>query len=538
MHELLRAVLAHATLPAIMLAVAGVAALWWAWAAVSPRTLVLALLAAVFVFEGGAAAVDEATGRIASGGFNLYGKGGSVLLFSFFEISVMAAGLAAWVRRPLSRAFGPAAPALRGLPGTAPQGVWGVGHTMAMAYLMLAGVVLWHIGQSLAAPLDAAAAPAHWLSQLGRPGVLHLLLQGLLVAAIVAVAQSERELRAGMAMLMALVALRMAWGALRYLLLGGDPRSAYELEGGSALRITFWDVNDSVLACALGAWALWHAAHGSSPLPRASSWAGRPPARALLLVAALGCFAVAALSGRRTAQGGAALALLSLLFLLPRGRRWPAAVALALALPLAAWKLRDRIDDGSGVAASLGTLTRSALESPQAIGDPRYQRFHELELAWETVRRQPLLGVGPAGAFDVPSPRGLEYHKGNYGFVHSGFGHVLLKTGFVGLAMFVCILGCSVWAAWRQWRRGPAASRDLLAVAVTGLAASLPTLWVGTPVIEIRTMMLLGFFMALPLAAARMHSGTDGAGAGAGAGSASAVGADIGLRPAMASSLR
>lgn len=503
MGDLLRALLAQATLPSIMAAVAGVALLWWAWAAVSPRTLVLALLAAVFVFEGGAAAVDESTGRIASGGFNLYGKGGSVLLFSFFEISVMAAGLAALVRQPLARAFGAASHALR-----AATPMSGVERAMLWAYTLLAGVVLWHIGQSLSGALDGVATPAHWLSQLARPGVLHLLLQGLLVAAIVAVAQSEDEVRTGVALLMALVALRMVWGAVRYLLLGGDPRSAYELEGGAALRITFWDVNDSLLASCLGAWALWHAAQGSSPLPRHWGRSLTPPVRTLLFIAALGCFAVAALSGRRTAQGGAALALLGLCWLLPRGRRWPAVLALALALPLAAWKLRDRIDDGSGLAASLGALMHSALEAPQAIGDPRYQRFHELELAWETVRRQPLLGVGPAGAFDAPSPRGLEYHKGNYGFVHSGFGHVLLKTGFVGLGLFVCIFACTAWAAWRQWRCGPRRSRDLLAVAVVGLLASLPTLLVGTPLIEIRTMMVLGFFLALPLAVARMQLAT------------------------------
>lgn len=495
MPELLRAVLSQGLPLALLLAVAGAALVWWAWATVSPRTLVLALLALVFLFEGGAPAVDNVASL--GGGFNLYGKGGSVLLFSFFEISVMAAGLAALMQRPLQRAFG--APGATSEPAALP---FAAGRLLLAIYLLMATLVLWHIGQTLSPGPQAAPDGVHWLSQLGRPGVLHLLLQGLLVAAIVCASQQEREVRLALALLMALVAARMAWGVLRYALWGGDPRSAYELDAGTPLRITFWDINDSLLACALGAWALWHAALGTGPLP---TWRPGPRARAAAGVLALGCFAVAALSGRRTAQGGAALALLTLAWLLPRGRRWPALLALSLALPLAAWKLRDRLDEGAGLAGLPSALARSLSAGDAVIGDPRYRRFHELELAWETVGRHPLFGVGPAGAFEAPSARGLEYHKGNYGFVHSGFGHVLLKTGFAGLALFVALFACALAVLVRQWRRGPVAAREWLVIAAGGLAASLPTLLVGTPLIEIRTMLVLGFFLALPLVAARLQ---------------------------------
>ncbi len=82
--------------------------------------------------------------------------------------------------------------------------------------------------------------------------------------------------------------------------------------------------------------------------------------------------------------------------------------------------------------------------------------------------------------------------------MHSGFGHLVLKSGLAGLAMFVALLAAFVMHTLRQrphWRGNEALLAD---AALAGLLFWLPTLLIGTPVIEFRTMTLLGLTLALP----------------------------------------
>jgi hypothetical protein len=130
--------------------------------------------------------------------------------------------------------------------------------------------------------------------------------------------------------------------------------------------------------------------------------------------------------------------------------------------------------------------------------DRRKTRFHELDTAWETVRESPILGLGPAGQFKVTDHVGLEYHAGRYDYVHSGFGHIVLKTGLAGLLIF-----CGLFVAYlRQfkscWQTLPHEWRALAAGSLCAFAAQLPNLFFGTPIGEIRTMQLLGLILALP----------------------------------------
>ena len=101
----------------------------------------------------------------------------------------------------------------------------------------------------------------------------------------------------------------------------------------------------------------------------------------------------------------------------------------------------------------------------------------------------------------------LDYHFGKFDFVHSGFGHVILKSGILGLTLFLGLLFVFI-IHYLQRRKYLSGTSALLADA--GFAGFLfwsPTLLIGTPIIEFRSMLLIGFTLALPyLHTSQSHS--------------------------------
>jgi O-antigen ligase len=201
------------------------------------------------------------------------------------------------------------------------------------------------------------------------------------------------------------------------------------------------------------------------------------------------------LTSRRTAQGGVLLAMILLFLLLPRGRRTPILLVLALIIPLALTSLALRSGD-----SKIPFLEKVLIDvSADPNSDPRNSRFYELETAWKTVREEPFFGVGPSGSFKVTSPAGLYYHQGKYDFVHSGFGHVLLKTGFVGLFIFIGIFFTFILYVKRGWKAILPEYKALAVGGMCGFAAQIPNFFFGPPVIEIRTMQVGGLMFAIPM---------------------------------------
>jgi hypothetical protein len=82
--------------------------------------------------------------------------------------------------------------------------------------------------------------------------------------------------------------------------------------------------------------------------------------------------------------------------------------------------------------------------------------------------------------------------------VHSGFGHLILKSGFAGLLLFLALLASFVVHVLRTRPRLVGNSALLADAGLAALLFWIPTLLVGTPVIEFRTMLLIGLGLALP----------------------------------------
>jgi hypothetical protein len=132
-------------------------------------------------------------------------------------------------------------------------------------------------------------------------------------------------------------------------------------------------------------------------------------------------------------------------------------------------------------------------------------RFYELYAAAKSLSGNWLTGLGSWGAFTGDDEL-LFYHGGQYDFVHSGLGHIVLKSGFIGLFLF-CGLIWAYTAHYFRSRKYLAGNALLIADAgFAGFLFWIPTLLIGTPIIEIRTMLLLGLTLALPFVAVRRES--------------------------------
>jgi O-antigen ligase len=473
----LGALIAYGQLGGTYVVAAGVATVLLSLGLLRPLWVILPVVLLLGVFSSTSLTAAAGSGR--DFGFDVYGKGSGYLLFSLYELSFMFVALGVGLKSLLARGFDAAQRVgARRSDTSAPV------RNLLVPWYGLFGVVLlgWALHYSL---VDEAG----WLLAVSRNGIVYIVMQGVLMVALLGALRDERDLRLLMGALAAAVALRMAWGLVRYALLGGDPSNFYATDG-NRLRITFWDINDSMLAIMLACSAIWLAA----TLERL-----KPSQRLLLLAVALLSLAVAALSARRTAQTGMLLALLALWVLLPRGRRWWIGGLFLLLVPMVLYKLQSRLDDQAGLRDLF------SLRSSQQVyfHDPRFERSYELRAAMATVRENWLFGVGPAGSFNPPSHVGLAYHQGNYAFVHSGIVHVLLKTGVVGLLVFMGLLGAWARQWWQQWQHAPPRWRALLVASLAGAAAHTPNLIGGTPFIELRTTLLMGLVLALPVLVAR-----------------------------------
>lgn len=354
-------------------------------------------------------------------------------------------------------------------------------------YALFALIIL---GWLLADPAEWFSVP--WLKNILWANAVHYVVwQGIIIYTLYTALHQRADLRrVGKVMLVALT-LNHLWGMFRYVVLGGDPQNAYATMEKLSVKITFWDINDSVLGCFLVGYCIWWL------LARPHTRGGSRWLHVLVLLLGL---ASVVLSSRRTAQLGLVFALAGVVLCLPRGKRGLVILVATLMIPLALIVTAQRSRDQSG-----SLIDRVMLDAKHdRFEDPRQSRFYEWKRAWMTIRENPVLGLGPKGSFNVIDDEGLKYHKRNFAFMHSGWGHILLKTGFVGLSIYLSILGFLIFKVARAWSGIPVSLKPLGVGAIASLFASLPNFTVGTPVIEIRTMWVIGMMMALLMQLVRL----------------------------------
>lgn len=391
----------------------------------------------------------------------IYARGTGLFHFSLLNLLLWAALAAALTRLAVQRfQASPPSP----FPAFA----------LAFGFLLAA-----HLALGLAAGVDTLAI-------LSYNGILNVLNMALFSLLLILALRSESGQRRLLLLILTLAAIRAVFGLVRYAFFGGDDANPYRNFERLDITLVYFDIADNYIAALAAFCIAWLI---SMPQP------GLPLARRLALLVLLAMeLATVALSFRRSSLLGLVLMSIVLLWQLPWQRRLAFGVVGAVALLGAAGVLmQERLAANSAGGGLLASLLYDV--GPDRATD--VSRFYELEAAAQSLDGHWLFGLGSWGSFygneDI-----LDYHFGKFDFVHSGFGHLLLKSGVAGLAMFVALLGMCIAHYLKHRRRLHGNSALLADAGMAGLLFWLPTLLIGTPIIEFRTMLLLGLTLALP----------------------------------------
>ncbi len=329
------------------------------------------------------------------------------------------------------------------------------------------------------------------LSYSGLINVLNMLLFSVLLLMTL---HQEKHRERLLLLILTLAAVRAIYGLVRYAFFGGDSANPYRNFENLDIRLVYFDIADNYIAALAAfclAWLLLMPGVRMSLGKRMLLWGW--------LVAEI---ATVVLSFRRSSLVGLSLMFAVLMWRLPWQRRllFGALGALAL-IPAAAILMQQRLQFSTGSKSFLATLLYDV--GPDRGTD--VSRFYELEAAARSLDGYWLFGLGSWGTFygneDI-----LDYHFGKFDFVHSGFGHLILKSGLVGFLIFLGLLAAFTVHYLRHRRRMKGNSALLADAGFAGLLFWMPTLLIGTPVIEFRTMLLLGLTLAMPYLAQRVCS--------------------------------
>lgn len=321
---------------------------------------------------------------------------------------------------------------------------------------------------------------------LSYSGLINLLNMLLFTVLLVTAITTEKHRQQLLLLVLSLAAIRAVFGLLRYALMGGDSANPYRNFESLDIRLVYFDIGDNYVA-ALAAFCLaWLLL-----MPGTRLSLGR---RFVLLGWLMAEIATVVLSFRRSSLMGLSLMFAVLLWRLPWQRRWLLSGLAGLALiPATGLLMQQRLrfsSSGQGFIASL----------LYDVGPDRgtdVSRFYELEAAARSLDGNWLFGLGSWGTFygneDI-----LDYHFGKFDFVHSGFGHLVLKSGIAGLIAFVSLLIIFSLHYLRHRQNMQGNSALLADAGFAGLLFWMPTLLIGTPLIEFRTMLLIGLTLTLP----------------------------------------
>lgn len=435
---------------------------------VCPRILAYVYLAIFFSFNSTS---YGSLSMSATGG--VYSRGSGVLLFALLLWCV----LGAWCCARASAAFaGQSAPDCNLRP-------W------FTAWLVL---LILHVCAALSGgvTLSAALAPSGFANIVWMAPAILLLLYSFRTRAH-ALELMRFIMLAGLA--------RAGFGLVRWAALGGDPNNVYANRNDIPIRLTFFDISDSLLCCM----ALTIAAMQLLRLPAApdSPAPGAPLRHAAWTFIAWATLLATGmcilLSYRRTAWIGAVLAGAVIAWRFPWRRRLQ---LVALGLPPLAVGIGVLLAGRFAQSSKHGFSSLVYDMQSQRFG-PESERVLELKLALTDFLTHPLTGIGAWGRYAGFEHISWQANPDGGLFVHSGVLHIALKAGLPGLVLLAGLAWAVVQASRAALSRRGDSDDYCLALAtagVAGLAFMLPDMLVGTPVPQVRTTQMLAICMALP----------------------------------------
>lgn len=300
---------------------------------------------------------------------------------------------------------------------------------------------------------------------------------------------------------------RATFGLARWALLGGDPNNVYANADDIKIKLTFFDINDSVLctiAFAIAAVNLFQMVKNK----RSMFWTAVDWATLLMTAACV------VLSYRRSAWFGFVLAGLVVMMRFPMQRRIQLAV---LGMPVVGagllYAALKRLGQTKGAGHGLASLFYDM--HSRRIG-AESERVLELKLAMADFISHPFTGIGSWGRYT--GYQQISWQDGPDGglFLHSGVLHIALKAGLPGLVLLFGTIWAFVVFTRRALRTLPPELLGLATAGAAGLAFMIPDLLVGTPFPQVRTSQMEAVCLALPyvaMAVAGMAQAAEPAGA-------------------------
>lgn len=286
--------------------------------------------------------------------------------------------------------------------------------------------------------------------------------------------------------------MRASFGLARWALRGGDPNNVYANMNDIKIKLTFFDINDSVLctiAFAIAAVNLFQLVK----YKRSAFWAAVDWATLCMTAACV------VLSYRRSAWIGFMLAFLVVMMRFPMQRRIQMVVlgmpVVGAGLLYAALKrLGQTKDAGHGLASLFYDMQSHRLGAQS-------ERVLELKLALGDFISHPFTGIGSWGRYT--GYQQISWQDGPDGglFLHSGVLHIALKAGLPGLVLLFGTIWAFASFTRRALRSLPPELLGLATAGAAGLAFMVPDLLVGTPFPQVRTSQMQAICLALPYVA-------------------------------------
>ena len=411
----------------------------------------------------------------------VYSRGSGMLLFPLVLWYVLGAWCCARIAAGFDLRMGPGSakgsgPSMAkyspGDPGPCNLRPWFWGWTLLLAC---------HAGAAFIAgmPLKDALAPS---------GFSNIVWMGPLIA-LMLLAFRTREQALELARFVMLAGLaRALFGLVRWAALGGDPNNVYANMNAIHIRLTFFDINDSLLcmlAFAIAAVQLFQAAQARPAVAwRFLEW--------LTLGATAACIV---LSYRRSAWFGFMLGFVIVMLRFPLRRRMQLALAVlpmvGAALGYAALRRLGQTRGGSGLFYDMQS---------RRFG-PESERVLELKLVLGDILARPFTGIGSWGRYSGYEQISWQANPDGGLFLHSGVLHVALKSGLPGVALLAGTVVAFILAARRALRSLPPELLPLGTAGVASLAFMIPDVLVGTPFPQVRTTQMLAIALALPYVA-------------------------------------
>jgi hypothetical protein len=428
----------------------------------APKLPVYAFIAVLFLFSYANWGQLQAENSI-------YARGTGLFYFSLLNLALLIAGVAVLVRKLAN----PKNPAL-----AAPL----MPYFLAFLFLMVC-----HILMGLMSNIDLDVI----LSYNGLINVLNMFIFMYMVAMAFTTEKDKSRL---LWTFIILAGARALFGLVRYMWFGGDSANPYANFEKLDIKLFFFDIADNFV-CALAAFCVaWLL---TSPAVRLSYM------KRFVLYGFLALqVAAVALSFRRSSLIGLALMFGFLLLRLPGARRARfSLLALGALAVVGAIFFQQRLQFQDGAAGGfIASLIYDI--NPDKGGD---NRFYELYAAAHSLGSNWLFGLGSWGTYSGDQEL-LAYHFGKFEFVHSGFGHLVLKSGIVGLMLFLALLWSFISFYLKHRNRLLGNSRLMADAGFAGFLFWIPTLLIGTPIIEFRTMLLFGLTLALPYVAVGLET--------------------------------